>query len=179
MAKLTDSQKLQYESSLKQLAYEGQLIWSRFNNVLVIQTILLGLVGVIFSGKNQLLGGNITFLIPLSLIGLVTCFIWFQSTSRGFTWLDYYSLSAREVEEKVHDKDLKLFKDGNLIRSNKKVFFYDKNNKAFESLQRPGYRKYLATESSAYLIIFIFFLIYISIFAFSLGVLLYSAIITS
>ena len=84
-------------------------------------------------------------------------------TSRGFATLRYYTLSAREIEDKIDNSSLKILKRGRDF-SNDEIIefdFIDKKTNLKVRHQRPWYGRLIKTEYAALVTIFLIIFSYI------------------
>ena len=88
--------RLGYQTAVSLWTHEGNLIWSKFNAMLVANSIVLAGVGFVSNSSSA----SVLLRTGLSLVGLALCFFWLQFTKRGFDYYTYWVLSARELEEK-------------------------------------------------------------------------------
>jgi hypothetical protein len=77
------------------MAYEGNLIWARFNAFLVAHSIILAIVTLNAGSKDP----EVTLTFGLPLAGLVFSAVWTVITKRGSDYYTYWILSMRELEE--------------------------------------------------------------------------------
>ncbi|OGH10809.1 MAG: hypothetical protein A3B38_03860 [Candidatus Levybacteria bacterium RIFCSPLOWO2_01_FULL_36_13] len=130
-----------YGASVSMRISEAQIQWERFNAMLVINTIFIGLIGFSF-GKDFIVPTPIKEFLPL--FGIFLCVLWFKVTRRGFMWTQFWTETARKIEEKDVDKNqIRPFNDGLIHKIENKTL--------------------LNTSISSYLIIAIFALIYFAL----------------
>ena len=165
-----DNIKLAYQSAVSLKSYEGSLVWSRFGVMLTINTIILSLVGLLISKSGFETEFSLWFIL-LSIFGLLFAVIWWQMTSRGFAMVTYYTLVAREAEDRLGN-GIDIFTRGNKFRKNMTVEFdlKDKND-PLRNFQRPLHSRYIRTEKAAYLTIELISLVYLLIFVANLALL--------
>jgi len=158
-----DEYKIAYEQAIQLKMYEGNLVWSRSQTMLVANTILLAAIGIFLDSAEP----NVYVLIPLSVIGFLLSLIWMTTTIRGFAFNKFWSFSARNQEEQM--SGVKIFTDGAKFRNNKEVEFgFKDENDLPKRYKRPVWGRLLATEQCLYLLIILFMAVYIAIFALSL-----------
>lgn len=156
---------LGYETSIQLMIYEGGLVWTRFNTILTAHLVLIGVIGLILTLNTD---KNSFSLSILSFSGIILSILWFVMTSRGFTYLEYLTRSAREYEEKIDSKSLVTLKRGYDFIKNKPVTF--KLPKPLSAYQRPWYSKLfwsIKTEYASYGTIVAIGIIYSFLFFFT------------
>ncbi len=100
---------------------ESQVQWERFNAMLVVNTILIGLIG--FASRQD---SNIPTIIQILFLpmSIFICILWMKMTSRGFMWTKYWTDKARKIEEEYGDKMLvKPFIEGRKHKCDNEVVF--------------------------------------------------------
>jgi len=133
----------EYEACVSMRIAESQIQWERYNAMLVVNTIFIGLIGFTFSSDF-----NFPILVKqvLSPLGIVLCLLWFQMTKRGFMWTKFWTDLARTIEEEHEIKNqINPFVEGLIHKSRHETI--------------------LKTANASYLVIFIFVSIYLIIFA--------------
>lgn len=131
-----------YGACVNMRVSEAQIQWERFNAMLVINTIFIGLIGFTFS-KDFNVPSPIKELLPL--LGILLSILWYKVTKRGFMWTKFWTDEAREIEkENMSENKIRPFNEG---------LIHKIDNKAF-----------LNTEWSSYFIIFIFLFLYLILF---------------
>ena len=88
-----------YQCAVSLWVYEGQVIWARFNAMLLGHSILLAvLTGLLTSSKPT----NLTALrVGLCFAGVLLCLVWLFLTDRGFRYHAYWIGSARKLEKHI------------------------------------------------------------------------------
>lgn len=76
---------------------ESEVLWNRYNAMLVFNTILITAIGMSYQNDVNL---PLLIRIFLPLAGLIVCYLWYLVTSRGFTWINFWISTARKIEEK-------------------------------------------------------------------------------
>ena len=99
---------------------ESELYWARFNVMLVANSIIIAVLGLIFtSNPNNPCLSSILSMI-LAALGFLVCLAWLLLTNRGYDYQNYYVLSAREQESYL-EKTVKTVSRGDLFAKNKCV----------------------------------------------------------
>lgn len=160
-----NNKELGYKTAIDLMIYEGELVWTRFNTILTAHLVLFGILGFVISNKGITIE-NSPYLIVLSIAGVLISISWFVMTSRGFAFVKYYTLSARESEDQIDSNDLVILRRGYKFSKNEFVYFdkIKQTDKELRSYQREWYTKLfgsLKTELAAYMTIIVIFFIYI------------------
>lgn len=92
-----ENARVGYNAAVSLMAFEGNLIWTRFGLMVLVHTIILTAVGLTSSTPQP--ARTIT-LVALSLVGLVLCGVWWLVNNIGFRYFFYWTFSARELEER-------------------------------------------------------------------------------
>ena len=94
-----ENARIKYQTSLNLFSSEGQIQWSRYNVMLVINTLLFGLIGL---DRNIELSKSFPILFRFaSLFGLILCYLWHRMTERGFIWMNHWIYEAKKLEETI------------------------------------------------------------------------------
>jgi hypothetical protein len=84
-----------FQAAIALWIYQGQLNWNRFNVMLVANSLIIAIIGSVFSSQRPL-----PYLaIALALGGIGLCVAWVLLTARGFDYHRYWGLCAWELEE--------------------------------------------------------------------------------
>ena len=84
-----------YQAAIALMTYDGGLIWSKFNAMLVANGFVLAIAGVTASAPTA----PTALQKAIAAGGLVLCLLWANLTSRGFDNYVYWIQSARELED--------------------------------------------------------------------------------
>ena len=93
---LREDARVAYSAAISLWAYEGESAWSRFNAMLVANSILLAFIGFLHDSDNP----PKTLMTIIAALGIPFCGLWWMLTARGFGHQAYWVLSAREIEER-------------------------------------------------------------------------------
>ncbi|MBX6752581.1 MAG: hypothetical protein IRY85_23455, partial [Micromonosporaceae bacterium] len=88
--------RVAYSSAIALWAYEGESAWSRFNAMLVANSILLAFIGFLYGSDNP----PKLPILAVAVFGILFCAVWWVITVRAFDHQSYWVLSARELEER-------------------------------------------------------------------------------
>lgn len=117
--------------------HEAQLLWQRYNVLLVVNSMLLAMLGFV----------KLPFLsISISLAGIITCFLWYQITVRGFASTVQWARELENMEKSLPDS-LKVFTRRRERISGSKRSWLSKN--------------IFSVHKIAYCLIIIFFIMYV------------------
>jgi hypothetical protein len=107
-----ENTRLKYQKSLDLFASEGQIQWSRYNTMLLINTIIIGL-----SSFNKDFPQSFKILFWLSpLIGFLLCYFWHRMTERGFIWMNHWITEANDLERQLRGT-INPLQNGDKLRS--------------------------------------------------------------
>ena len=151
----TENAKVGYQVAIELWTYEGELVWSKFNAMLVANSIVLALIGFTLN-SNQL---PQVLAVGMPVAGLLLCLAWFLLTKRGFDNYVYWILSARELEERHLAPIVRTVSRGAYLADGGKVEIAvgGKSRK----YQMGWFSRLLRAEWSAYLVIIVFAVMYV------------------
>ncbi len=149
--------RIGYQVAITLWAYEGQLVWSKFNAMLLANSIVLAVIGLAISSQRELP----MFTIGMPIAGLIFCVLWFLITKRGFDNYTYWILSARELEEQHLTDVVKIVSRGGNVAEGKKIkLTINGKNKDY---QMSWFGRLVRVEWASYLVIAVFAVMYIII----------------
>jgi hypothetical protein len=151
-----------YQAAVSLWNVQAQLSWSRFNVILLSNSIILGAICVvIFWRCGLLLWPLLTQL--LSLVGIVLSLVWLHGYRRASQYNDYLALSARELEKYLAEPVVTISRGALFLEGNQVTLTIDDKKKKL----RLGLLPRLAeTESFSYLMIAVFLLLFVFVFLF-------------
>lgn len=155
-----------YKIAISNIQYEGSLVWSRFGVLAGANTIVAGALGLITSNADIAIS-NFNVILLISLIGFFVGLMWFHVTERGFATISFWTLTAREIEDKLPIDTLNFYRRGADFKDNREVKFRI-NNKDIPLIRPWIVRNAFRTEYAAILIILVFIIVYIGLFFYSL-----------
>ena len=91
--------RLGYQMAITMWNYYGQVLWSKYNAMLVANSIVLACISFI---DSQL------FKILLAIAGVLLCFAWNMIHARGNAYHNYFFWSAREIGENCFPNETKF-----------------------------------------------------------------------
>ena len=101
-----DNAGIGYQVAVDLWAYEGASVWSRFNAMVLANSIFFA--GIILLVMDN--GSYDNFIKLMTIAGILLCILWFLLNERGFSYHNYYISSARELEKDL--PGVKIVKDG-------------------------------------------------------------------
>ena len=87
--------RLGYQVAVDLWTYQGKINWDRYNVMLVANSIIAALIGVVFPSHHQFPG----LMIVLAVAALLLCLCWVLVTARGFDHHTYWGFCAWELEK--------------------------------------------------------------------------------
>ncbi len=149
-----ENTRLKYSSALDTHNSEGQIQWTRYSAMLIINTALIALIGFAY-GKDSPRLAKLIFLFVPPIFGLIICGYWMGMSKRGFYWTRHWLNMARDLEND-------LFGGTNPVNEGYKIY---------KSLSEKG-----ITEKNALRIIEGFRVIYILILVINVLILLFNLV---
>jgi hypothetical protein len=148
-----DTARIGYQVATSLWIYEGGLIWSKFNALLVANSIILAAIVLALTTSNGIprLAGLFSTAMPP--IGIVLCWLWLSITRRSFAFHSHWIDSAREIEKRFPGQVVTTVADGRDLAKHSR----------FRGLPR--------VETSSYLIIGLFAVFYVILFVVGVGLL--------
>src|SRR4051812_43356360 len=90
-----------YQTAITLWTYEGTLIWSKYNAMLVANSVILAVTGITVSSEDE----SAVLHWGLPAIGITLCAAWILLTRRGFDNYLYWIFTARELERPAIGSD--------------------------------------------------------------------------
>lgn len=88
--------KVKYQIAINLFIHEGQVHWSRYNAMLVVNTALFALLTF---NKDSFDLKVLSFFAPI--FGLILCGLWRTMTNRGFIWMKHWMVEANKLEKQL------------------------------------------------------------------------------
>jgi hypothetical protein len=162
-AKQLDNARVGYQVATGLWIYEGGLIWSKFNALLVANSIVIAAIVVIMtvadSASPLVVGG---FSILMSIVGFSLCLLWIAITERSFTFHNLWVLSARKTEEQFLKNAVTTVTRGGALADGNEVKFSIGEPPEERSVSLG--RRALRVETATYRIIYLFMGLYVVLF---------------
>lgn len=155
-----ENARVGYQVASNLLIYEGSTLWSKFNALLVANSIVLGAILFSTNVSGSLGVLSKVFSIGMPIFGFILCIMWFLLTKRSFNYYKYWILSTRELEEQHLNIPLQTISRGGNFADGKEVKTRIGGN--HESLQMSCLSR-LSIKYSSYIIIGLFFFMYVAI----------------
>jgi hypothetical protein len=152
-----ESARIGYEVATNLWIYEGETFWSKFNSLLVANSIILGSIVLLMTVTDRLRILN----LGMPIIGIILCFVWSIITRRGLEYYRYWIFSAREIEERFLKGSVQTVSRGGDFADGKEVEIKigDKN----KPFKMSRYGRLLKVERTSYLIITLFAVLYLAL----------------
>jgi hypothetical protein len=92
--------RVAYKAAIDLWITSSNQLWARFNVMLFANSILLAIT-VQFAVENKLALPGLWYLLylPLPVLGIALCCMWFAVISRGLQYQNYYVKAARDLEK--------------------------------------------------------------------------------
>jgi hypothetical protein len=147
--------QLGYSTAIALMTYEGGLIWSKFNALLVANSVVvLGITAG--AGHLRVLESR---LLPAG--GFVLCVLWFGLTKRAFDNYVYWILTARELEERHLAPTVTTLSRGGALAGGQTVTRNVGGRPKPIQISKPG--RALTAAWNSYLVIAVFAALYLAI----------------
>lgn len=147
-----------YQAAITLWTYENESIWSKFNAFLVANSIiLLASISIMIQNSTSCLLW--VFLVTMSSMGMFFCVLWFLMAKRSFDYVEYWTSSAREMEEKFLSP-VKTVSRGKKFANGEKT--------EVEPFHMSLTGRLLRAKQILYMAIATFFVVYCMLFAYSL-----------
>lgn len=114
-----ENARVGYQVAVDLLIAEGEGIWSRFNVMMVANSIIIAIIGL--APTNQPTPAIFDNYLPF--VGLVLCIWWFVLINRGYSYRDYFIQTARELEEQYLANSVRTLSRGETFSNGNKVMF--------------------------------------------------------
>lgn len=147
-----------YGAAISLMTYEGNLIWAKYNAMLVANSIILSAAGISATPKLD----SPWWSIGLALAGLLITVSWFLLTKRGFDNYVYWIFSARELEESYLRYEVKTLSRGGNFADGKTVNL--KIDGKFVPIRMSYWSRKLRAKHASYSVLLVFSIFYLIIF---------------
>lgn len=152
-----ENARIGYQVATNLSIYEGEIFWSKFNALLVANSIILGAIAL--SMTNTPL---VVFTLLTPIVGIILCGVWLSTTKRSFDYYKYWIFSAREIEERYLRDSVQTLSRGGKFAEGKDVEMTIGGER--KQLQMSCWSRLLRVERASYLTISLFFLMYVVLF---------------
>lgn len=148
-----ENARVGYQTAIDLWGILVQTSWSRFNAMLVANSIIVSIIVLALPNKETLY----MFIIIFPFIGITLCIIWFLLMRRDSKYQNYYVRSARELEREYLDPVQTVLRGGE-FKENVEIFINDGfNPKKF----KIGWIRLFTTSNLSYAVISLFVIVYI------------------
>jgi len=153
-----ENAQIGYQMAITLWIFQAEQGWARFNILLFVNSILLGVIGFIITGSNS----QALWLLPfLAIVGLSLCGIWFLFMKREAEYAYYYIRSARELEEKYLSDTVKTVSRGRLFAEGNEVTI-ETSDEPTSQLRMSWLARCLRARSAATAVIAVLTILYIA-----------------
>ena len=105
--------RVKYQTAMDSFHSEGQIQWSRYNAILVVNTVFFAFLTL---NKNFGLNYSQNLFYFLPIVGLFICILWHRMTDRGFIWMNHWIIEANNLEELLKGENNPV-RNGDELRS--------------------------------------------------------------
>jgi hypothetical protein len=144
-----------YGAAINLWTYEGQLIWARYNAMLVANSVVLAAIGLTVGDDDA----SLALGAGLPIAGMVLCVLWWNLIVRGFDYYAYWILSAREIEELYLAPVVKTVARGAAFAEGRVVHFGKGAKETTHQLSRVS--RLLRVRHNSYIVLLVFVVLYI------------------
>lgn len=152
-----ENARVGYRAALDIWKAQTQLTSSRFNAMIVANSIILGVISLTIRGKHLL---PAFFTQGLSLVGIVVSLAWLHAFSCASQHNSYFLWSARELENYLADPVVTISRGAMFSEGNEVTLTIDGEKK---KLRLSWLARIARTESFSYFAIAVFMLLYIAL----------------
>jgi len=150
----TENARIGYQAAVDLWTYEGEQVWNRSNVMLVANSIVVAVIGLVITSQRPV--PVLTVVLPIT--GLILCAVWFLLMKRGFDYSVYYVLSARELKEQYLADPVKTVSRGGDFASGKVVTL--EIGGASITRRMSIWSRLLRAERASYIVIIVFAVLY-------------------
>jgi hypothetical protein len=143
-----------YEIATNLWISENEMLWSKFNALLVANSIVLTSIVLSMTARKPL----VTLSILMSIAGIILCGLWFLVMKRSSDYHKLWVYSAREIEEQSLSNSVKTLSRGYTFHNKEKVEFIIGGEKKPLQMSRLG--RFIPVRMTFYMVIVLFFLLY-------------------
>jgi hypothetical protein len=93
-----ENTRIGYRAAIDLWIAQGNQNWSRFNAMLVANSVIVAVIVQIVR-DHPFLDWRVQLALPV--VGLIVCWSWLAAVSRGMTYQDYYVARARDLESQL------------------------------------------------------------------------------
>jgi len=153
-----ENARVGYEAAIQMWYYYGEVLWQKYNALLVANSIVISAIGLVLKGQDT----SLVLCLILPFLGLMLCAMWFLIVERSREYHIYFMLSAREIEEKYLANEVKSLERGARYGKGEQVAL--RLGGEAKPLQMSRWARWLKTRTLSCIVILIFVLIYLFVF---------------
>jgi len=154
-----DSPLVGYQAAIDLWIYMGNQGWDRFNVMLTANAIIIASIGIAMTSNQKL---SPTFSIILSVAGFILCLLWISLMMRSSELADYFTLTAREIEEKYLSPTISTVSRGGKLSNGNSITITINGQEISKRLSWPA--RIMHAKYISYIVIVIFIVLYIIAF---------------
>lgn len=158
---MRENARIGYQAAISLHASRVSELWSQFGSFMTANTIVIAAATLLQHGEIPL------FTFGMPIVGIVLCITWLMLHTRGVSYVEYYMLSARELEEQYLNNPLVIISRGGKFASNEIVSLSIGGKPVSKRIKTAG--RIMPVRWVAYLAICIFILMYTLIIIFYLS----------
>jgi hypothetical protein len=159
-----ENARVGYQTTLTVWIARTRMIWSRFNTMIVANSIILGAISLTIGNNHPF---SAFFTRALCLVGLVVSLVWLPAHRRACQHSSYLLSSARELESYLADPVVTISR-GTAFSEGNEVSLTIEGEKRKLRLGWLTRTKLAETESFSYFVIAIFIVLYVALLSISL-----------
>lgn len=150
-----ENARVGYQAALDLWNAQAQLASSRFNVMVVANSIILATIALAIAYSRSF---PLFFTQALSLVGIVLCVVWLHAHWRSSQYNNYLLWSARELESYLTDSVVTVSRGASFSEGTEVTLTIDNERKKLRLSWLPGLAR---TESFSYFSIASFLLLYV------------------
>jgi len=154
-----ENARVGYQTTLTIWIAQTRMIWSRFNVMIVANSIILGAISLTIGDNHPL---SASFTRPLCLVGFVVSLAWLHAYRRASQHNSYLLSSARELESYLADPVVTISR-GAMFSEGNEVTLTIAGEKKKLRLSWLARTKLAETESFSYFVIAMFMVLYVAL----------------
>jgi len=162
-----ENARVGYQTTLTIWIAQTRMMWSRFNVMIVANSIILGAINLTIGDNHPL---SASFTRPLCLVGLVVSLAWLNAYRRACQDNSYLLSSARELESYLVDPVVTISRGAMFSEGNEVTLTIDGEKKKLR-LSWLARTQLAKTESFSYFVIAVFMVLYIALLFMALSAL--------
>jgi len=150
-----ENARVGYQVALNFVWYLGDLVWAKYNAMLVVNGIIIAAIGIGLTGQQPLP----ILAVGLPVVGLILCALWFQLVRRGVDHMSSYMAAARELEDEYLSNQVRVLSRGNDFGAGKEVTYQIGGKRSTIRMSVLG--RLMRTGPASFLVIAVFAIVYV------------------